>query len=48
MQAKDIPANAPANAVVAAGRMDHLFYQLLSHMGLKWGAQAFTGAPTTL
>ena len=47
MQAKDIPANAPANAVVATGRTDHLFYQPLSHMGLKRGAQAFTGAPTT-
>ena len=47
MQAKDIPANAPANVVVATGRTDHLFYQLLSHMGLKHCAQAFTGAPTT-
>ena len=47
MQAKDIPANASANAVVATGRTDRLFYQPLSHMGLKWGAQAFTGAPTT-
>ena len=29
------------------GNKDCLFYQLLSHMGLKQGAQAFTGAPTT-
>ena len=35
MQAKDIPVNAPANVVVATSRMDHLFYQPLSHMGLK-------------
>ena len=47
MRAKDIPANAPANAVVAMGRTDCLFYQPLSHMGLKQGAQAFTGASTT-
>ena len=47
MRAKDIPANTPANAVVATGRTDRLFYQPLSHMGLKRGAQAFTGAPTT-
>ena len=29
------------------GNKDRLFYQPLSHMGLKQGAQAFTGAPTT-
>ena len=30
-----------------SGNKDCLFYQLLSHMGLKQGPQAFTGAPTT-
>ena len=30
-----------------SGNKDRLFYQPLSHMGLKQGAQAFTGAPTT-
>ena len=44
---KDIPANAPPGLSVMSGNKDHLFYQPLSHMGLKQGAQAFTGAPTT-
>ena len=47
LQAKDIPANAPPGSSVVSGNKDRLFYQLLSHMGLKQGAQAFTGAPTT-
>ena len=46
--AKDIPANAPPGSSVMSGNKDCLFYQPLSHMGLKQGAQAFTGAPTTL
>ena len=45
--AKDIPANTPPGLSVMTGNKDCLFYQLLSHMGLKQGAQAFTGAPTT-
>ena len=45
--AKDIPANTPLGSSVMTGNKDHLFYQPLSHMGLKQGAQAFTGAPTT-
>ena len=48
LQAKDIPANAPPGSSVMSGNKDHLFYQPLSHMGLKQGMQAFTGAPTTL
>ena len=48
LQAKDITANAPPGLSVMSGHKDHLFYQPLSHMGLKQGMQVFTGAPTTL
>ena len=47
LQAKDIPANAPPGLSVMSGNKDRLFYQPLSHMGLKQGTQAFAGAPTT-
>ena len=44
LQAKDIPANAPGLSL----RMENqgrIFYQPLTHMGLKQNAQAFTGGP---
>ena len=45
MRVKDIPANPPPGLSVRAENQDRIFYQPLTHMGLKQNAQAFTGAP---
>ena len=45
MQVKDIPANPPPGSSVRSENQGCIFYQLLTHMGLKQNAQAFTGAP---
>ena len=43
--AKDIPANAPPGLSLRMENQGQIFYQLLTHMGLKQNAQVFTGAP---
>ena len=45
MWVKDIPANPPPGLSVRTENQGRIFYQLLTHMGLKQNAQAFTGAP---
>ena len=45
LRAKDIPANAPPGLSLRMENQGQIFYQPLTHMGLKQNAQAFTGAP---
>ena len=47
LRAKDVPANPPPRSSIRSENHGRIFYQPLTHMGLKQGAQAFTGAPTT-
>ena len=47
LRAKDVPANPPPGSSIRSENHGRIFYQPLTHMGLKQGAQAFTGVPTT-